>query len=152
MYTSCRDTSILVFVPFGVNEHNTIVLRGVSFFKVRFSGLQECSLIEALIAEGQKQNNHYALASAYNALIWDSIDGGKYKEGASFALKAQEHYSLAGEKQRELQALNGEASALKASGKFDHALTKYLDGLEQAKDIEDQELVRLFLTNLGGVP
>lgn len=77
------------------------------------------SLIEALIAEGQKQNNHYALASAYNALIWDSIDGGKYKEGASFALKAQEHYSLAGEKQRELQALNGEASALKASGKFD---------------------------------
>ncbi len=109
------------------------------------------SLIDELIKEGEEQGNHYALGSAYTALIWDSIDAGKYKEGARFAVKAQENHGLAGEKRRKLQALNGEDSALKALGKFDEALNKYLDGLEKAKEMEDKELAVLFLSNLGGL-
>ncbi|HHY16183.1 MAG TPA: GGDEF domain-containing protein, partial [Firmicutes bacterium] len=95
--------------------------------------------------------NDYALGCAYTALTWDSIDRGKYKEGASFARLARKHYALAGDNQRSLQALNGEASALKALGKFDAALDRYLDGLEQAKEMGSTALINLFLSNLGGL-
>ncbi len=123
-------------------------------FCLKFRGVYQdyrSALIKNLIRAAEKQNNHYALGSAYTALTWGSIDMGKYKKGAIYAQKAQEQYRLAGEKQKELKALNGEASALKASGKFDQALNKYLDGLEQAKEMEDKPLIRLFLTNLGGL-
>ncbi len=108
--------------------------------------------MQRLIQDGKEQENDYALGCAYTALTWDSIDKGKYKEGASFARLARKHYALAGgDNQRSLQALNGEASALKALAKFDAALDRYLDGLEQAKEMGSTALINLFLSNLGGL-
>lgn len=106
-------------------------------------------LVSRLKRQAQISKNHYALGIAANIFGWMAIDFDKREEAILLFRESQEQFKQAGNRHKELRALNGEASALKRLGLVDKALDKFLDGIEQARVTKDPVLLGIFGTNLG---
>ncbi len=106
-------------------------------------------LADQLASQAEEIDNHYVLGMAALLAGWLNLDSDKREEAIALFKQAQKSFKKAGDKRRELRALNGEASALKQLGRVEETLNKYLDGIEQARALNDADLISSFGTNLG---
>ncbi len=102
-----------------------------------------------LRAQGEENGNHYVLGMAAMLTGWLALDSDKREEAVLLFREAQAGFKKAGDKHRELRALNGEASALKQLGRVEETLNKYLDGIEQARAANEADLIAVIGSNLG---
>lgn len=115
------------------------------------------AIAKELSREAEENNNHYALGWYNFILGWLILDHDNDAQDAhqqrlfSIFKKSQEHFRAANYKSGLARAYNGEASALRQYGFFTEAFDKFLEALDIAEEIHDEELLHITSLNIGVV-